>query len=570
MLASERGALYELVPEGKALYADFSLELLPEGGIGYAAAAFPGGGDPKSLEGDVRAILARIAKDGVPADLVAAAKLQERREAEFAKNSIEGLATVWSEAVAVYGLDSPDEDLERIEKVTVADVNRVARKYLDLDHAVVAVLTPQGADKPVASKGFGGKESIALAPGQADQAARLGGGGAREAAVPKSTVQPTVSVLPNGITLIVQPADVSDTVSVYGRIRTRPELTVPPGQEGMSPVMDQLFGYGTEHLDRVAFQQALDAIGAEAQAGTSFEMRALTRAFRARRRAAWPTTSCTRRFRPRPSPWSSARSPKPSPASSRARAIRRRTRCARRCSRRAIRPCARRRPRPSARITLDQVRAYYDKDLPARPHDDRRHRQGHARGSARDDREIFRRLEGLGTEARDRSADGAAERAERRRRARCEPRAGPGDARPDARPHALEPRLLRARARQQRARRQLLFDAPDPRSAQGDGPRLYHRRVARSRQDAELLSGRLCLRPAERVEGAERGRARARGNAERAGHAGRAAPRQGAAAAPDPARRIERAGDRRRPARARRRSSCRSTSRPWPPTAIWH
>ena len=105
VLGSERGALYELVPQGKALDVEFSLELQPEAGIGYVAAAFPAGGDAKALEAEVRATLARIAKEGVPADLVAAAKLQERRQAEFAKNSIEGLATVWSEAVAVYGLE---------------------------------------------------------------------------------------------------------------------------------------------------------------------------------------------------------------------------------------------------------------------------------------------------------------------------------------------------------------------------------------------------------------------------------------------------------------------------------
>ena len=57
-------------------------------------------------------------------------------------------------------------DLERIRKVTVADVNRVARQYLDLDHAVQAVLTPRGAGRPVSSNGFGGQESISLGEAQ--------------------------------------------------------------------------------------------------------------------------------------------------------------------------------------------------------------------------------------------------------------------------------------------------------------------------------------------------------------------------------------------------------------------
>ncbi len=151
VLSSQRGALYELVPQGKALSAGFSYEPMPKAGIAMASVMFPAGGDAAKLEREVRSILSGIVKNGVPADLVAAAKLQERSAAEFEKNSIEGLTTVWSEAVAVDGLESPDEDLARIEKVTVDDVNRVARQYLDLDHAIVAVLTPQGSGKPVAA-----------------------------------------------------------------------------------------------------------------------------------------------------------------------------------------------------------------------------------------------------------------------------------------------------------------------------------------------------------------------------------------------------------------------------------
>ena len=46
-------------------------------------------------------------KQGIPADLVKAAKLQETTAAEFSKNSISGLASEWSDALAQKGLDSP-------------------------------------------------------------------------------------------------------------------------------------------------------------------------------------------------------------------------------------------------------------------------------------------------------------------------------------------------------------------------------------------------------------------------------------------------------------------------------
>jgi len=163
VLSSERFDLYGLVPQGKAISAGFALDPLPQAGLAYAEVSFAKGEDPKALEAEVRAILKKVAQQGVPPELVAAAKLQERRQAEFQKNSIEGLASIWADAVALYGLDSPEEDLARIEKVSVQDVNRVARKYLDLGHAVSAVMIPQGTGRPVAaSGGFGGQESISL------------------------------------------------------------------------------------------------------------------------------------------------------------------------------------------------------------------------------------------------------------------------------------------------------------------------------------------------------------------------------------------------------------------------
>jgi zinc protease len=279
VLNSQRGDLYGLVPQGKALGTNFSFDPLPKAGLAYAAAAFPFGGDAKTLESEMRAILDRIAMEGVPPDLVAAAKLQERRNAEFQKNSIGGLATVWSEAVAVDGLQSPEDDLARIEKVTVADVNRIARKYLNLDHAVSAVLAPQGSGKPIAARGFGGQENIVLGEAGPMRLPDWGAAAMGHLAIPESTVRPVVSTLSNGITLIVQPENVSDTVSVYGHVKNRPELQVPKGKEGMSEILEQLFPYGSQRLDRLALQKALDAIGADEHAGTDFSLQTLTEDF---------------------------------------------------------------------------------------------------------------------------------------------------------------------------------------------------------------------------------------------------------------------------------------------------
>ena len=280
VLASARFDLYGLVAGGKAVAVDFALDVLPKAGIGYASVSFPAGGDAKAVELQMRAILAKVAKEGVPAELVEAAKLQERRDAAQQKDSIAGLASVWSDAVALYGLRSPDRDLKRIEKVKLADVDRVARKYLRLDRAVSALLVPHGSGKPLASGGgFGGKETIALGEANSTELPDWAESALNRLSVPASTLHPVVATLANGLTLIVQPESVSDTVAVYGHIRNRPQTEAPPGKDGVDLLLNPLLLYGTEHLDRLAFQKALDEIGASERAGTDFSLQLLSQGF---------------------------------------------------------------------------------------------------------------------------------------------------------------------------------------------------------------------------------------------------------------------------------------------------
>src|SRR6185312_13018441 len=263
-------------PDFAPLEADFSLDPLPRAGIAYAAVSFAAGQDPKALQSDIRSILADVVKHGVPAELVAAAKLQERRAAEFQKNSIEGFAADWSDALALYKVSSPDEELAQIEKVTVQDVDRVARKYLDLDHAVTAVMMPRGSGKPVPARGgFGGQESISLGTAKPTALPTWAAVALRRLNVPPSTLHPVVTRLPNGLTLIVQTEDISNTVSIYGHIRSEPGLEEPHGQEGVSDLLDRMFMFGSNTLHRLQFQQALDAIGASEQAGSDFNVQVL-------------------------------------------------------------------------------------------------------------------------------------------------------------------------------------------------------------------------------------------------------------------------------------------------------
>ncbi|MDE3154518.1 MAG: insulinase family protein [Acidobacteriota bacterium] len=279
VLGSTRGNIYALGPEGKALGAGFEGQALPEASIGYALAAFPKGGDGSGLVTTLKDVIADYVKNGVPADLVEASKRHELASAQFARNSVPGLASQWSQALAVEGRQSPDEDLDAIRAVTVDDVNRVARAYLDNTTATTAVLTPQPSGKPVSSKGFQGKESFTpkvtgpvTLPAWAARVTDL-------PPVPAATVKPTVETLPNGLRLIVQPETISHTISVFGVVKHNGDLQTPKDQEGVGDVLDSLFEFGTTSLDRLAFQKALDDIAADESAGASFSLQVLSEHF---------------------------------------------------------------------------------------------------------------------------------------------------------------------------------------------------------------------------------------------------------------------------------------------------
>jgi zinc protease len=279
LLSNQRSNLFALVPEGKALYAGFTLSILPKAGLGYAMAAFPKRADPWLLVNEIKKILAEYIKSGFPPDLVEAAKRNQLTKAELRRNSILGLAMAWSKALAIEGRQSPDEEVRAIQQVSVEDVDRVARKYLTLDQAIVGILTPEASGRPISSKAYSGVESFRpkqLKPVKLpDWAEKV----LRRLSVPASTVDPVVAIFPNGVKLIVQPESVSETISVYGHIRNNPDLEAPKGKEGVDEVLSQLFSYGTESLDRLAFQKALDDIGAKESAGTDFSLQVLVKHF---------------------------------------------------------------------------------------------------------------------------------------------------------------------------------------------------------------------------------------------------------------------------------------------------
>jgi zinc protease len=276
VLASQRADIYGLVPAGKALDAGFEIgETYPKAGVAFGYAVIPTTGNVAAIEQSLQSVITGYVKNGVPADLVEAAKRSEVASFEFERNSIPGLASLWSEALAAEHRESPEQDVEATRRVTLEDVNRVAKEYLAAQNSVVGALVPEPSGKPIEGKGFGGTEKVtptATKPVPLPEWARSL---TQSMPVPKWDLHPIESTLPNGVRLIVETENLSPTVTVSGEVRQQPDLETPDGKEGVSSVLDGLFSYGTTTLDRLAFQKALDDIAANESAGDTFSLQVL-------------------------------------------------------------------------------------------------------------------------------------------------------------------------------------------------------------------------------------------------------------------------------------------------------
>jgi zinc protease len=278
VLTSQRSDFGGLPFTGKALATEFFTQAYPKAAIGLAFAAVPVTVPPQTIDRELRAIIDAYKRMGVPAELVQAAKLREISQLEFTGNSIEGLAFEWSQALAVQGLSSPDDMVAAFGRVSVADVDRVLRTYLDNRSAVVAYAVPKNSGATNAG-GEIAKENNEIPPTSHDPLPSWAQHVLQSLHVPQQTLAPADLTLANGMRLIVQPERVTHTVVVAAEIENTPQLQEPAGEEGVADLTEALLPYGTRSYDRLGLQAQLDAIAASTQAGTDFGLDVLSSHF---------------------------------------------------------------------------------------------------------------------------------------------------------------------------------------------------------------------------------------------------------------------------------------------------
>ena len=210
ILGSERGPLRALADSGAALEAGWDSEAYtPDAQLGFATAALRPGADPAQAADKLQGILRGYAEHGVPYELFESTKHRLIATQEESRNSTTGLASDWATTIALD--DEPS-------------ISREQRLIAAVTHL------PAWGDALI-----------------------------HDVRLPPSGLAPTTTKLANGITLIVQPETISDSVFLFGQVKSNPALEEPAGQSGIGSILDAVFGYGTRSQDRVTFQRALDA-----------------------------------------------------------------------------------------------------------------------------------------------------------------------------------------------------------------------------------------------------------------------------------------------------------------------
>jgi zinc protease len=275
---SQRGDLYALQASGKAYATQMFVQPYAKTAVGIVLGVVPITTKPEVADGWLRGVIDSYRKNGVPADLVAAAKLREVSQLEFNADSIENQAFQWSQAVAVQGQHSPSDSIAAFQKVTTDDVNRVLRASMDNSRVVAAYAVPKNVGK-LSIGGGPGKEDNSIPPSHHEPLPSWAQAAMKNVQIPKQTLAPVAMTLSNGVKLIVQPETVTNTVSVAGRILNNAQVQEPVGKDGVAGITASLLPYGTATYDRLALQAEQDKIAATVQSGTEFSLEALSDSF---------------------------------------------------------------------------------------------------------------------------------------------------------------------------------------------------------------------------------------------------------------------------------------------------
>ena len=273
--SGDNSRLHEaLVRSGKAVDLSEYLDTAEEGGYFTAFGILA----PTSDKAEVAQILDReFAR--VRDTRISSAELAEAKSTLFAsalrrRETVNGRAFELGEALVSTGdPDAADVRLARIGKVTAADVQRVARTYLNPE-AVVDFRYEAGADNPAAYANPVPMPTFKSVPPAQGAPNALAAEGVRQAAPPPGAapkvelVQLTEAKLSNGIPLVAaQTGDVP--IATMTVVLPGGKATDPAGKAGLAALAQSVADKGTPTRSAQAIAQTLESLGASLGGGVA-------------------------------------------------------------------------------------------------------------------------------------------------------------------------------------------------------------------------------------------------------------------------------------------------------------
>jgi zinc protease len=163
-------------------------------------------------------------------------------------------------------------------------VNRVAHQYLNDSNMVVGTLIPSHtrhptSDKrPAHEKKSGGFEKVTSSVVWPVQPPSWAAGALEQLKIPAAQALPSDMILENGLRLIVQTDSTSPTVLVRGSVKHSVDSR-SGSDSAVVEILKGLYAGGPQDMDHLAFDKALDDIGADEAAGYSFGLDVLKENF---------------------------------------------------------------------------------------------------------------------------------------------------------------------------------------------------------------------------------------------------------------------------------------------------
>ena len=255
--------------------ADADLRQQP--GTFDVAAVMAGGKTLDQGEAALRAEIARVRDAPVSQDELDRAKSQLIAGALHDRETVEGQGQALGEAIALEGdANRVNRDLDALQAVTAADVQRVARLYLADDRRVViryqaeAARAPAAAAEaspPVAASPLPGAKAPVLTQAPPDQRQPPPPAGAPVQAHTPTTVERT---LPNGLRVVVARSTDLPLVTAEMVIKTGGAAD-PAGQAGLADVTASLLPKGAGARSQVQVARDIEALGGSLESSAGWD-----------------------------------------------------------------------------------------------------------------------------------------------------------------------------------------------------------------------------------------------------------------------------------------------------------